>query len=185
MTKFDEVSGVRLRFRLVQPDDADYIFGLRTDPRYNEHLSSVSGTAIDQRSWIEKYKYKEKLGEEFYFIIERLNDRQCCGVVRLYDICGGTFTWGSWILDQNKTRMAAFESAHLVYEIAFNRLELKQANFDVRLENVKVIDFHRRFGATEVRSDDLNAYFIYDRDVFLGVQEEQRRVLLSEEGSEG
>ena len=53
------IDGVQLSLRLVQPDDAPYIHRLRTDPTYNGHLSAVTGTVEDQRSWIEGYKLRE------------------------------------------------------------------------------------------------------------------------------
>ena len=102
------VEGPNLALRLITPDDAAYVHGLRIDPAYNQHLSEVSGTAEDQRRWIEGYKTREAEGREFYYIIERKDGRPC-GVVRLYDLEADSFTWGSWILDSHKTRYAAIE----------------------------------------------------------------------------
>jgi hypothetical protein len=45
-----------LRLCLIEPDDAAYVHGLRTDPRYNNHLSAVTGAVDDQQQWIEGYK---------------------------------------------------------------------------------------------------------------------------------
>lgn len=161
-----EVSGTRLRLRLVRPDDADYIHSLRIDPTYNTHLSPVTGTAEDQRRWIEAYKVREGAAQEGYYMIERLSDGVRCGLVRLYGIKGDQFTWGSWILDTNKPHKAALESAVLIYKIGFELLDLSKAVFDVRRENTHTASFHRRFGATEVGSDDVNFYFDYPRARF-------------------
>ncbi|KFE36169.1 hypothetical protein DW2_02624 [Thioclava atlantica] len=155
--------GPRLKLRLVAPRDADYIHGLRTAPAYNAHLSAVSGTAEDQRRWIEAYKAREAEGVEFYYIIARRDDGRRCGVVRLYDIEGDHFTWGSWILDANKPQKAALESAVLIYQIGFDHLGLSRAVFDVRRENERTLAFHRRFGASETGGDDENLYFDYPR----------------------
>lgn len=159
------IDGSRLSLRLITPDDADYVFGLRTDPRYNTHLSAVAGTAEDQRAWIERYKAREALGQEFYYVIER-PDRVRCGLIRLYDIVDDTCTWGSWILDESKPHLAALESAVLSFVAAFERLGLSSANIDVRHENLHAMAFYRRFGMTEVRRDDENVYFRYDRTDF-------------------
>ncbi len=159
------VEGPNLTLRLIQPEDADYVFGLRTDPAYNIHLSEVRGTAQDQRRWIDAYKVREAGLRELYYVIER-RDGVRCGTVRLYDIEAEGFTWGSWILDENKPRKAALESALLIYTIGFDRLGRKTADFDVRLDNEKTLTFHRRFGATETRSDDSDIYFTYPRERF-------------------
>lgn len=138
---------------------------LRTDPAYNQHLSIIEGTAEDQRIWIESYKKREADGCECYFIISR-RDGVPCGTVRLYDFVGETFTWGSWILDQNKPSKAALESAYLVYEAAFDLLKCSEARFDVRSNNHKTLAFHRRFGAVETHMDEIDVFFKYTRSQF-------------------
>ncbi|PJK27987.1 N-acetyltransferase [Minwuia thermotolerans] len=158
------VEGVRLAIRLVEPSDAAYIHGLRTDPAYNTHLSKVSGTVDDQRAWIESYKGREAEGREYYYVIERLADGMLCGVVRLYDIREESFTWGSWILDENKPRKAALESALLSFGVGFDHLGLPTALIDVRRDNHRALDFYRRLGMKETGADDVDIYFSYSED---------------------
>lgn len=160
------VDGPQLRLRLVTPDDAAYLHALRTDPRYNMHLSPVSGTVEDQRAWIDRYKQREAEGREGYYIIER-RDGMPCGTVRLYDIEGDRFTWGSWILDERKPRKAALESAVMSFGVGFETLGLSEAIIDVRHGNSKALSFYRRFGMTETGTDDENVYFTYPRYRFL------------------
>lgn len=160
------IEGHLLTMRLITPDDAAYVHALRTDPRYNEHLSATTGAVQQQRDWIDSYKAREAAGTEYYYIIERKSDGLRCGVVRLYEIEDGRFTWGSWILDENKPFKAALESALLVYEVAFGRLNLQNAVFDVRKDNVRVISFHKRFGARETHSDEQDVFFDYSRSAF-------------------
>ena len=159
------IDGQRLALRLVTPDDAGYIHGLRFDPRYNTHLSPVTGSAEDQRAWIERYKQREVAGQEYYYVIER-RDGQRCGVVRLYDIADGRFTWGSWILDENKPAKAALESAVLSFTVAFDKLGLERGAIDVRQENAKAIAFYRRFGMIETGDDARDIFFEYKRENF-------------------
>ena len=144
-----EMTGPRLRLRPVTPQDAAFIHALRTDPAYNAHLSPVTGTIADQRAWIESYKTREAAGHEIYYIIERL-DGTPCGTVRLYDITGDRFTWGSWILNADKPPKAALESADI----------------DVRRANARAIAFYRRLGMTETGQDAENLYFTLSRDDF-------------------
>ncbi len=165
VASISRIEGPNLVLRLIEPSDAEYVYGLRTDPRYNAYLSNVTGTVEDQRAWIEAYKEREALVEQLYYVIER-KDGVRCGLVRLYDIEDETFTWGSWILDENKTSKAALESALLVYRVGFEELCREMAVFDVRVENDRTIKFHDRFGATKVKEDGQDVFFKFARDTF-------------------
>ena len=157
-----KIAGKSLRLRPVVPEDAAFIQGLRTDSAYNTHLSPVTGTVADQRDWIIAYKAREAVGEEIYYIIERL-DGVPCGVVRLYDIAADRFTWGSWILNADKPPKAALESALLSFSVGFMSLGLSRADIDVRKANEKAIDFYRRFGMLEIGRASYNYYFEQSR----------------------
>ncbi len=152
--------GPNLILRLIEPQDAEYLHALRTNPDINAHLSAVTGTAGDQRRWIENYKTREAKGEELYYIAERL-DGQACGTVRLYEIGAQEFTWGSWILDANKPALAALESAVLSFGIGFHTLGLSRALIEVRVGNRHAEAFYRRLGMTEIDRTEQDIYFDY------------------------
>lgn len=157
--------GPNLLLRLITPDDADYVYALRTNPQYNRYLSEVFGDVEDQRRWIESYKHREARAHEFYYIIER-SDGVRCGVVRLYDIEQGSFTWGSWILDENKPKKAALESAVLSFSVAFDALALKLARVDVAIQNMHAARFYERFGMSEIKRTESQIFFEYSREQF-------------------
>lgn len=165
MSDLNSVAGPNLALRLITPDDAAYVHGLRMDPAYNTHLSQVRGTVADQRQWIETYKIREAAGQEFYFIISR-HDGTRCGTVRLYDISSDSFTWGSWILDAHKPPKAALESAVLSFSLGFDRLGATLARIDVRCANTHAEAFYRRFGMTETHRTEQDIYFTYPRTRF-------------------
>lgn len=149
-----------VRLRLVEPKDAEFIYSLRTDEKYNRYLSPVSGDAESQRAWIKEYKHRERANKEFYFIIERMDSGKPCGTVRLYDFRGDSFCWGSWILvEEDKTRTAALESCLMVYDYAFNVLGCRRSHFDVRKENTKVVNYHENMGAVRTGEDDQDIFF--------------------------
>ena len=135
-----------IRIRLIDECDAIFLLKLRTDKSYNKFLSKVSDDLIRQVEWIRQYKLDEQKNKQFYFIIERL-DEVPCGTVRLYSFKSDSFTWGSWILNEDKTRYAALETAKMVYNIGFNLLGFKKCVFDVVKENKSVVNFHKRIGA--------------------------------------
>lgn len=161
-----EIDGPNLKLRLIKPEDAEYVYGLRTSPAYSRYLTKVYGAVEDQRQWITAYKLREAAQLELYYIIER-KDGVRCGTVRLYDIGIDTFTWGSWVLDHNKTQKAALESAVLSFGIGFGSLNRSLAFVDVRIENELAWSFYVRFGMTEIRRDCSNIYFVYSREKFL------------------
>lgn len=152
-----------LRLRLVGEEDAGFILRLRSDEHYNKFLSAVSPDIESQIQWIRHYKEDEQSGKQFYFIIER-KDGTPCGTVRVYDLRDDSFCWGSWILNQNKTRFAALESAFLVYKFGFDHLGFRKSHFDVMKGNKDVIKFHQRMGAVKVGEDDQNDYFEITQD---------------------
>ena len=158
ITHLFPIKGHRVSLQLVRPVDAAFIHGLRSDPAYNAHLSAVPGTVDDQRDWITRYMLREAAGQEFYCLITRNDTGQPCGVVRLYDVADGQFTWGSWILNADKPAKAALESAVLSFGLGFEVLGMKKALLDVRLLNTHAKNFYLRFGATPMKQDAINLY---------------------------
>jgi RimJ/RimL family protein N-acetyltransferase len=154
----NDLNTKNIRLRLIEIEDADFVLALRLDNRYNKYLSSVKADFVAQKQWIVDYKIEESAGRQFYFIIERV-DGVPCGTVRIYDIRENSFCWGSWILNENKTRYAAIESAFLVYDFGFNKLGFDRAHFEVVKKNERVVSFHKKMGAVEVGEDDINFYF--------------------------
>lgn len=159
------VSGPNLVLRLIEPSDAAYVHGLRTDPVISRHLSPVQGGVEDQRNWIIAYKQREAAGQEFYFILTR-HDGTRCGTVRIYGLEADRFTWGSWILDENKPPKAALESAVLSFGLAFQKLGRSFARVDVRVANTHAAAFYRRLGMTETHRTDQDIFFTYSRSRF-------------------
>ncbi|HGN1344069.1 TPA: GNAT family N-acetyltransferase [Pseudomonas aeruginosa] len=147
-----------IKLRFVNEDDAEFILSLRTNNTYNKFLSHVDNDIVQQKKWIEQYKKKEKNNEEFYFIIEKL-DNTPCGTVRIYDIQDNSFSWGSWILNENKTRTAAIESALLVYIFGFEKKYFTHCHFEVMKGNEKVISFHEKFNARKVDEDEHHYFY--------------------------
>lgn len=171
-SRYGKVVGHNLSLKLVEEDDAAYIWELRNQEKYNAHLSKGSGTVEDQRVWIQNYMAKEAAGTEYYFIIFRNSDDTRCGTVRLYGIHDGQFTWGSWILDDNKPHKAALDTAIQVYKFGFDVLDLPRSVFDVRKENTHTLRFHDRFGSTRTGEDDENIYYELPREQFYERQKE-------------
>ncbi len=164
--RISKLKSKTIKLRLVEEGDAEFILSLRLDQRYNQYLSHVCDDLNKQRAWIKQYKNSEASSTEYYFIIER-HDGFKCGTVRLYDFQKESFCWGSWILNKDKTRTAAIESALLVYKLGFEELDFRKSHFHVLKGNDRVISFHTKFGAKQVSEDNESCYFIFRKETYL------------------
>lgn len=144
-----KVVGNNVVFRDANKDDAEFILQLRTDPVKGKYLSHTSSDFDLQVAWLEKYT---KDNTQIYFIIEDKSGERF-GTIRLYDIKGGSFCWGSWILREGRPSGFAMESALMVYHFAIG-LGFNKSHFDVRKGNQSVWQFHERFGAVRVAESD-------------------------------
>lgn len=147
--------------RLINEHDVDLLLELRLNQNLNKYLNQVNNDKEEQLNWLKTYKDREASGTDFYFVIvdKKIGD---IGLVRVYnvDYANKSFTWGSWIIrENNRPKYAAIESSLLVYEFAFNELNLSLAKFVVDNSNLGVIKFHNRFGAKYLFTDEINNNF--------------------------
>ena len=170
------IRGKNVALRGVTERDAEFILALRTDAALNRYVSATENDVERQRCWIAEYRRGDA---EWYFIIEDLVGAPL-GTVRIYDVRGDSFCWGSWILARDAPSHAAIESALLVYEFAFGQLGFAASHFDVRKDNDRVVAFHRRFGARDAGEDDANLYFTYSRADYKRIRERYRKFLPDE-----
>ncbi len=156
----ERIYGRYLVLRHVQREDANFILALRQDPVKGRYLNPTSPELEDQVKYISAYYHST---DSAYFIIQ---DRagEPCGTVRLYDPREDSFSWGSWILRDGLPFYYAMECILILYNYATQCLGFKRAHFDVRKENRKVLDFHRRYGAVVLSEDELNYYLEVSAD---------------------
>lgn len=193
--------GNNIIMRLAEVSDAEFILEMRLDSKKNRYISKVENDLEKQILWLKEYKKREDKCKEFYFIIESKNanltqkgeifntntdskkvmnfeTREKLGLVRIYDFKLDSFCWGSWIIKDSAPKLAAIESAMQVYIFAFEILGFKNSHFDVRNDNISVINFHKRlFNATITHTDSLNTYFTYSYADFLESKKKYARFL--------
>ena len=153
--KVELIQGKNINFRNVVESDSAFILGLRLDNRLSQFMAKTDSDLDKQIQWIRDY---QKRPQEYYFIIEN-KDKQDCGTIRIYDIQEDSFCWGSWIIKPGSPSSVAIESVLLVYDFGYFKLGFKKCHFDVVKKNLRVIDFHKRFGAKIVSEDDTKFYF--------------------------
>ncbi|MFT0891076.1 GNAT family N-acetyltransferase [Pseudochelatococcus sp. G4_1912] len=167
------VRGKSIYFREVNLDDAEFIVEMRTNPDKNKYLSHTSVEVESQVNYLRNYL---KSTTDFYFIICNYEGK-AIGTIRIYDIRDNSFCWGSWILSKDAPKSAAVESALLIYDFAFFSLHYPKAHFDVRKNNERVVEFHKRFGARIVDENELDYFFEYDRDAYSAIRSKYLRFL--------
>ena len=174
-----ELKSKTIYLRLVEPEDAGFIISLRTDDRYNKFLSFVESDVEKQKKWIIDYKAKEHDGKEFYYIIHRISDSSPIGTVRVYDFLeeNNSFCWGSWILNENKTKYAALECTLLIYDLAFFEMGFRRCHMDMRKNNTKIIAFHKRLGVKIIGETEIDYIGHYFYDDYVKIRDSIMRVI--------
>lgn len=135
-----------LSFRFVNEGDAEFIFKLRSDPILSKYIHDIYGGVAEQINWIRKYKEREALGQEYYFIFYK--DSMPVGLNRLYSFHETTYTGGSWVMVPNSPMEVVLAVPLIVREIAFEELGMTfEDNYDAtHVDNKKVIKFNKMFG---------------------------------------
>lgn len=148
----------RQYYRLVEEEDYEFIFLLRSDKKRGRHLSKTREDPESQRIWIRDYKLRERSGDEFYFIgLDPVNGERL-GVFRLYNLNDKDFGTGSWLYKPGLRNQPILGNI-TGKEIGFDFLQYDKCRFDVRKDNVTILAYHRLFNPVQVDEDDLNIYF--------------------------
>ena len=135
------VNGTFIYLRSVLEKDAEFILRLRLDERLNKYLSKVNNNLEKERAWIREHK---ALDNDFYFLIVRKDDEPL-GTISLYNIKGSEGEFGRWVSVGNAAEN--LESVLLLHDFGFYTLDLDLIYSKTVKENVRVLNFHRRFGA--------------------------------------
>ena len=151
--------------RLVEPSDAEFILGLRTDKNLSQYISPTSPELEDQVSWIAEYQKRESDNKEYYFVYK---DKQLkpWGVIRLYQFSDNSFTIGSWICYPGNKEHIAVKAWLLGVEFGFEKLHFEYCLLDVRKKNLYVMYFLKFFNPELIEEDELNYFFRIDKETY-------------------
>jgi len=152
-------------YRLVEEEDSEFIFQLRSDKLLGRHLNHTKDDPESQRIWIRNYKCRESSGDEFYFICLDTIKNQRLGVFRLYNFTEDSFGTGSWLFKPGLKNEPVLSNM-TGKEIGFEFLKYEKCIFDVRKENKTILAYHKLFNPNELGEDDLNIYFELSRANF-------------------
>jgi len=165
-----------LRVRLATVDDAEFILALRTDPRLSRHISPTKPDISVQRDWLQRYKEREAIGKEYYFIIQ--HKERPIGTFRLYDISGDSFVSGSWVFSPDSPAGASILGEIICKEFAYENLGLKHNHGDVRKDNRQVLRYNLSYNPTITGEDDENVYLEFDKESFYREKEKHIKLCM-------
>ena len=160
------IQGKNINLRLTEIKDAEFILELRIQTHKTKFLSQVENNLEKQRDWLKSYKQKERVGSEYYFIIEGKYGAQL-GLVRVYDLQSDSFCWGSWLIKDGAPIYTAIESMLLIYNFGFYTLNKEMARINVINKNEKVLNIHKTFGAKVIEVDEINTFFNLSKTAYL------------------
>ncbi len=157
-----ELTRYGLHCRLVREGDAEFITMLREDERLSHFVHQVEGGAAEQKKWIQRYKEREKKGEEYYFIF--LEDDIPMGVYRIYNIQIDSVTIGSWMFRHDATPNSSIKADIIIKDFCFENFPNRRVFFDVRKQNHSVIRYHSRYQPLKIDENELDIQYelVYD-----------------------
>jgi hypothetical protein len=152
--ELSQVFSLNLELKLISEQDAKFVVDMRRDPKKSIYISETSPKLKNQVDFIKNISTNPS---EKYFIVSD-KARNKIGTIRIYNLGQDCFTWGSWVFRDGIPIMYAIEAALIIYKISL-KYELGRALFDVRKENISVLNFHTNFGAKKLGEDNLNVFF--------------------------
>lgn len=139
--------GFGVRLRPVQMTDAAFIVWLRNQDYVKGRVGDSASDATNQQKWLETYFEREG---DYYFVLETLGGIPL-GTNSLYEISGKKAEWGRYII--RPEAQAALSSAMLIFDLAFEKLKLRELLARCVSTNLKVHSFVKKCGfrQTETR----------------------------------
>jgi RimJ/RimL family protein N-acetyltransferase len=124
-------------------EDAEFILSLRLDPELSRFINETSPSVENQEAWI--HEYLRRAGD-YYFIIEQASSHIPVGTIAVYSLDAENrhAEWGRWIIQP--PHPAAVESALLIYQVAFEILQLEEVYCRTLTDNRPVVSFHNSCG---------------------------------------
>ena len=145
--KNQKIIGKIIDLEPCQEKHLDFIVNLRNKSNVKYFLSQKSSITFGmQLRWYQDYS---KRINDLYYIIQDKKGK-CLGTISLYNIDFelNTAEKGRKIVDEKYTltKPIALESDILIFELAFEKLELSSLFSIVKKDNIKVINLNKRYG---------------------------------------
>lgn len=177
ITKFADTKRYGIWVRLVEEPDAEFIVSLRTNSELNKYLSATGSNVAQQAEWIRKYKLREGMGSEYYFMAMDLEGKKL-GLNRIYDFDNSSFEVGSWIFSANSPEGASIKADLIAREFGFETLQFSYCRFSVKKNNKKVLAYHTSFKPVIVNETEDEYHFLLSKESFINYRNKLLNFLL-------
>ena len=138
--------GKRLRLRLVEDSDAEYIVKLRNDKDIKKYFYSDDPISITSHK---KFMEKRLIMGDKYFAIDIIDSNETIGFAGLnhIDYINGKAEYGWLLIDANhKGNKYGLEAELILHVYAFDALNLNKVTGEVLAYNERVIEQHKKIG---------------------------------------
>jgi len=160
MLNFSEILCKNIVFRKIMTSDIEDIRLVRQRGESEGSLSKTSADIGVFSKWLDT----EFLNPRTLYLAILDTDRNFIGTIRLIDLNGETFEWGSWALKSGLGSLISLNSAYAVYKVALELCGFNSAEFVVKSHNKNVINFHLQSGAKIVNYDTDSTFFRFDSE---------------------
>lgn len=153
-----------LKARFVVENDAEFIVKLRTDETLSKFIHFTDNDIEKQKEWIRNYKFREALGQEYYFIF--FYNGEPIGLERIYNITQDAFTHGSLVFSPDSPIGSSVKADIITREVGFSILDKKTNLFDVSKGNNGVITYHQRYKPIKISEDEESYHYSLSKENF-------------------
>lgn len=139
----NEVNGNYVKLKNVVPSEevAEFIVRLRRDERKSKYIHETSNDIALQKKWIEE---QNERSNDYYFLMIN-NNGEFVGTVSIYNINNKKAELGRWVSVGNA--LENMDSVYILHKWAFSELGLDTIYTRTLSENIKVVNFWKKFGA--------------------------------------
>lgn len=171
------IEGKFVKLRSITPDDAEFSFNLRRDPRFVSIMGQPAKTVEDQKKFIE-WQMKQP-GDYYFVVLNKKNER--IGLIGIYNIQNDVGEAGRElnIGAPNET----IEAQLLLTDFCINVLHLKKRTCVIYKYNKKQLNLLKRFKIfpkREVVRSGIVSYEFEDTLDAVLLSQKRARELLSE-----
>jgi len=164
------IEGKFVKLRSITPEDAEFSYHLRKDPRFVEIMGQPAKTVEDQKNFIER---QMKQPGDYYFVVLNKKDERI-GLIGIYNINNGIGEAGREINIGLPNEV--IEAQILLIDFCINILHLKTRVAVVYKTNKKRLNLLKHFNIFPKREIERNGVASYEfEDSFESLQEGQQK----------
>lgn len=144
--------GKYVSLRAVNINDCAFTAKLRADDEMCKYVHKVDTSLEGQEKFI---LFQQSRENDYYFLISSIQGNPL-GTIALYNFDNGCAELGRWLSYGNA--FENLESVILLYDFAFNELNMKKVVTRTNVVNDRVVNFWKNFGCDESYVEERQDY---------------------------